>query len=349
MGNRIMAAMSGGVDSSVAALLLKEKHSDICGATLKLYSKDDESDIKDARRVCERLGIEHYTLDMQEQFRKMVIERFAKVYCEGQTPNPCIECNRSVKFSGMLRLAEEKGFDSIATGHYVRREYDAINHRWQLKRAAYIEKDQSYVLYVLDQRTISRTFFPLGQLSKEQVRDIAAQNGFENADKGDSQDICFIPDGDYAGFLISKLGVKTQKGSFVDANGRILGEHKGMIHYTLGQRRGLGVSAGERLFVAEKRLNKNEIVLGGEELLFERRMKVNDINWVSIDPPERHIRAWVKPRYRHPPQPAWVTPIDEQSAVIEFDEPQRALTPGQAAVFYDDEMLLGGGTILPKE
>lgn len=348
MSESVMAAMSGGVDSSVAALLLKQQKREVCGATLLLYPKEGDSDIDDAKRVCELLEIEHHVFDMREIFRQNVINEFARIYSEGQTPNPCILCNRSVKFTAMLSAAKKMGYTSIATGHYVRRIYDAVNCRWQLKRADYTEKDQSYVLYVLDQKTISETFFPLGQLSKEQVREIAEENGFINARKGDSQDICFIPDGDYAAFLTDKLGLTTEKGNFVDENGKILGEHKGMLHYTLGQRRGLGISAASRLFVAEKRFEHNEIVLGGEELLLERKMVVGDINWVSIRCPERHIRAEVKSRYRHTAQPAWVTPLDEHTAVIEFDEPQRALTPGQAAVFYDDDFVLGGGTILPK-
>jgi len=348
MSESVMAAMSGGVDSSVAALLLQQQRHEVCGATLMLYPKEGCDDIGDAKRVCDRLGIPHHVFDMRELFREKVINEFARVYGEGQTPNPCIECNRSVKFTQMIAMARQLGMDSIATGHYVRREFDAINHRWQLKRAAYTEKDQSYVLYVLDQNTISRTFFPLGQLSKEQVRDIAEENGFVNARKGDSQDICFIPDGDYAAFLSEKLGMTSPKGNFVDINGRILGEHKGMMHYTLGQRRGLGVSAESRLFVAEKRLDKNEILLGGEELLMESKMLVGNINWVSIRCPERHIRARVKSRYRHMAQPAWVTPLENGTALVEFDYPQRALTPGQAAVFYEDDLLLGGGTILPK-
>lgn len=348
MSLSVMAAMSGGVDSSVAALLLKQQRHEVCGATLMLYPKEGNNDIADAKRVCEKIGIDHHLIDRQQLFQKAVIDEFARIYAEGQTPNPCILCNRSVKFREMLSAADMLNIDAIATGHYVRREYDAVNCRWQLRRADYTEKDQSYVLYVLDQKTISRTFFPLGQLSKEIVREIAEENGFINAKKGDSQDICFIPDGDYAAFLTEKLGLNSPRGNFVDSTGKILGEHKGLLHYTLGQRRGLGISAENRLFVAEKRIEQNEIVLGGEELLMERKMTVGDINWVSIHCPERHIRAEVKSRYRHTAQSAWITPLDRKTAVVEFDKPQRALTPGQAAVFYADDFVLGGGTILPK-
>jgi len=351
MSRKVMVAMSGGVDSSAAALLLKQSGYDIGGMTLSLYCDGEfapSEDAADAKRVCEALGAEHYLFDMREDFRRCVIDRFAEGYRIGETPNPCVECNRSIKFSGVLQRAEKLGYDLIATGHYVISEYDAAAQRWILRRACDPAKDQSYVLYVLSQHTLSKTLFPLGGLNKAEIRELAEQSGLATARKRESQDICFVPDGDYGEFLVSTLGLEAKHGSFVDTDGKILGEHHGHIRYTIGQRRGLGVSSDRRIFVLSKDIVNNRIVLGDEELLFERRMTVRDVNWVSVKAPDMPIKAQVKARYRQSAQPAWIFP-GENGVTVEFDRPQRALTPGQAAVFYDGDVVLGGGTICANE
>ncbi|MFV0497227.1 MAG: tRNA 2-thiouridine(34) synthase MnmA [Candidatus Fimivivens sp.] len=353
---KVMVAMSGGVDSSVAALLMQQQGYCICGATLSLYSNEDIGldktktccsldDVEDARRVCAKLGIGHLVFNMKAQFKQGVIEPFAEGYRRGETPNPCVECNRSIKFSGVLTRAQQLEYEAIATGHYVQSEYDAAAGRWLLKKAKDPAKDQSYVLYVLTQQMLASTLFPLGGLNKQEVRKIAEAYDLVTAKKSESQDICFVPDGDYAGFLTKTLGVASESGHFVNPQGQVLGRHEGMLHYTLGQRRGLGVSADRRLFVVEKDMKSNTVVLGDEALLMKRQMRVDALNWVSICKPQGSIRAQVKSRYRQSAQPAWLHPQEDGRLTVEFDLPQRALTPGQAAVFYADDIVLGGGTI----
>lgn len=354
--NKVMVAMSGGVDSSASALLLQRQGYSLCGATLVLYANADIGlcdtrtccsldDVEDARRVCGKLQIDHFVFNMKAQFKQAVITPFAEGYRRGETPNPCIECNRSIKFSGVLERARQLDYDGIATGHYVQREFDAAAGRWLLKKAKDLSKDQSYVLYMLDQETLAQTLFPLGGLTKQEVRALAGEAGLITAKKSESQDICFVPDGDYAGFLTGALGIPAEPGDFVSPQGEVLGRHAGMLHYTLGQRRGLGVSADRRLFVVEKHMGENTVVLGDEDLLMRHRMTVDTLNWVSAAPPGGSLRAQVKSRYRQSAQPAWLHPQGDGSLTVEFDLPQRALTPGQAAVFYADDMVLGGGTI----
>ncbi|HWP51364.1 MAG TPA: tRNA 2-thiouridine(34) synthase MnmA [Clostridia bacterium] len=354
--NKVMVAMSGGVDSSVSALLLKQQGFDLCGATLSLYSNNDIGlcdtktccsldDVEDARRVCARLGIDHFVFNLKEQFKQGVIEPFAEGYRRGETPNPCVECNRSIKFSGVLARARQLDYDAIATGHYVQSKYDVAVGRWLLKKGRDPAKDQSYVLYMLTQPMLARTLFPLGGLTKREVREMAEEHGLVTARKSESQDICFVPDGDYAGFLAKTLGVVSEPGCFVSPQGEVLGRHEGMIHYTLGQRRGLGISADRRLFVVKKNMESNTVVLGDEVLLMRRRMTIDRLNWVSVAAPQSSIRAEVKSRYRQSAQPAWLHPQEDGSILVEFDAPQRALTPGQAAVFYAQDVVLGGGTI----
>lgn len=353
---KVLAAMSGGVDSSVCAQLLIEQGFEVCAATMRLYTAEDigfsgeeplanEADASDAAKVCRLLGIEHHLLDMRSEFMENVIKPFAEEYERGRTPNPCIECNRKLKFAGLLLRAKALGCDKIATGHYVRREYDRAANRWILRRAACEEKDQSYVLYTLSQSQLECSLFPLGGLTKAQVRTIAENHGFATAKKRESQDICFVPNGDYAAFLSGVMGVKSGEGQFVSVKGELLGRHRGQIHYTIGQRKGLGVSAQNRIFVLEKRLEENKIVLGDERLLYSKRLIAHNDNWVSAERPNGSIRAQVKARYRQKAVEAWLHP-EKNFIAVEFDEPQRAITAGQAAVFYDGDVLLGGGTIV---
>lgn len=353
--NKIMTGMSGGVDSSVcAALLLKEGY-DVSGVTLRLYDGEDYeagltktccslSDAEDAKAVCMRLGIPHYVFNFKDSFGENVINSFVNEYISGGTPNPCIECNRKIKFEAMLDRAKTLGYDKIATGHYAVVERGESG-RYLLKKAADKSKDQTYVLYCLTQEQLSRTLFPLGKLTKAEVRQIAAENGFVNAEKPDSQDICFVPDGDYASFIERYTGEKSRRGDFTDINGKVLGEHKGIIRYTVGQRKGLGIALGKPRFVISKNAETDTVVLGDESELFYKRVLVNRLNFIPFDNLEGEMRVTAKLRYRHTEQPAVIYP-GEDGVIIEFDEPQRAPSPGQAAVFYDGDIVVGGGTIV---
>ncbi len=353
--NKVMAGMSGGVDSSVcAALLLKEGY-EVSGATLRLYDGEDYdagltktccslSDAEDAKAVCMRLGIPHYVFNFKDAFGDSVINNFVNEYISGRTPNPCIECNRKIKFAAMLDRAKTLGYSKIATGHYAVIER-CENGRYLLKKAADKSKDQTYVLYCLTQEQLSRTLFPLGSLTKAQVREIAAENGFVNAKKPDSQDICFVPDGDYASFIERYTGKTAKKGDFTDIDGKALGEHQGIIRYTVGQRKGLGIALGKPQFVISKNAENDTVVLGDEDKLFYKRVLVNNLNFIPFDNLEGEMRVTAKLRYRHTEQPAVIYPT-EGGVTVEFDEPQRAPSPGQAAVFYDGDIVVGGGTIV---
>lgn len=343
MKEKVLVGMSGGVDSSAAALILKENGYDVSGVTLKLCKEDKPQDLKDAKAVCEKLGIEHLTLDLKGDFERFVISDFISQYKQGLTPNPCLSCNRHIKFGLMLEKAEELGFDKIATGHYARIcEKDG---RFLLMRSSDRQKDQTYVLYALTQRQLSRLALPLGDLSKAEIRAKAEKAGLVTADRPDSQDICFVPDGDYAAFIEEWDGFKSKKGEYVNINGDVLGQHQGVIHYTIGQRKGLGIALGKPQFVIDKSAKTNRVVLGDEEHLFKKTVKVNQVNFIPFDTLKEEMRVTAKLRYRHIEQPATIKPL-EDGVEITFDTPQRAPSPGQAAVFYDGDIVVGGGIIV---
>lgn len=351
---KVMIGMSGGVDSSVAAFLLQKESLEVIGATMKLYNNEDIDfvsektccsldDVLDAKSVCARLGIRHYTLNMTEDFKKEVIERFISAYQNGFTPNPCIDCNRYMKFSKMLHKAQELDIDYVATGHYARIEKQG--DRYILKKAVDLSKDQSYVLYSLTQEQLKVTKFPLGNYTKQQVREIAEENGFVNARKHESQDICFVPDGDYSKFIEYYTGKTYPCGDFVDMNGKRLGEHKGIIRYTIGQRRGLGLALPASMYVVEKDVDNNKVILGFNDDLFKKEVNVKNISFTACEGLNKPERLCAKIRYNQKEQPATVTQTDENHFTIVFDEPQRAITKGQAAVLYDGDTVVGGGTI----
>ena len=351
---KALIAMSGGVDSSLAAKLMIEKGFECIGCTMRLYHNEDAGieqsrtccaldDVEDARSVAYKLGMPFYVFNFTQDFRETVIRKFIESYEKGITPNPCIDCNRYMKFDKLLERAKVLGCDYIATGHYARIEEQ--DGKYVLKKALDETKDQTYVLYSFTQDQLAHVQFPLGNLRKTDVRSIAEQSGFVNADKPDSQDICFVPNGDYAHVIELHTGTESVQGNFVDTNGKILGRHKGIIHYTLGQRKGLGISGGEPLYVCKICPESGDVVLGGNEELFSKDAEVGEFNWISGSSPKEAFRCKAKIRYRQPEQWATVTPIGEDTVHITFDEPQRAITPGQAAVLYDGDIVLGGGTI----
>ncbi len=355
---KVMVGMSGGVDSSVAALLLRDSGYDVTGATLKLFSDEDIaeaekegktccalSDVEDARSVAYRLGFEHLVFNFRDNFREHVMKQFADSYLAGRTPNPCIECNRHVKFDKMLRRAQELGYDYIATGHYAVIEYDEPSGRYLLKRPKDRSKDQTYVLYSLTQEQLSHTLFPLGNLEKSQVRAIAEQAGLVNSSKPDSQDICFVPDGKYAEFIRKFTGASITEGNFVSSDGKILGKHKGIINYTIGQRKGLGISLGKPAYVVRKDVEANTVTLGDEADLYTKTLTAEDVNLISVAEITDPMRITAKTRYSQHEQPAVLSYLGGGEYMVEFDEPQRAVTSGQAAVFYDGDVVVGGGTI----
>ena len=344
--DRLAVAMSGGVDSSVAAYLLREQGFHPVGVTLRLHHCTGMDDVTDAQTMAGQLGLDHHVFDLSDHFRSCVMDHFVSEYEQGRTPNPCVECNRRVKFGLLLDKAEDLGCPAVATGHYARLDYDAPSGRRLLKTALHPEKDQSYVLYCLTQDQLSRSRFPLGSLSKEEIRSIAAEQNLISAHKRDSQDICFIPDGDYASFIRRHTGKDYPSGSFVDPAGRVLGQHEGIIAYTLGQRRGLGVSsANGRLYVTKIDPASNTVTLSGNDALFTRTVEADGVNFIPFDRLNAPLRVQAKARYRHTAQPAVVEQIGPDRIRVTFDRPQRAMTPGQAVVLYDGEIVVGGGTI----
>ena len=342
MKDKIFAAMSGGIDSSAVALLLLESGADVRGVTMRLLDSADE-DIRDAEALCRQIGIPHSVYDMRDEFSRRVIDNFISVYKDGGTPNPCIVCNKYLKFGSLLDRALSEGADKIATGHYARIE--KCGERYLLKRAADTSKDQSYVLWMLSQHQLSKTVFPLGGLTKNQIRELARERGLITAHKSDSQDICFVKDGDYAGF-ITRSGYIPTEGDFVDVDGNLLGRHRGIIHYTIGQRKGLGISFGQPMFVKEKDAETGKIVLSDNNYLFEKEIRLTSLNLIACDTLDEGIRAEVKIRYAHSPAPATIIQTGDGSATVIFDEPQRAPASGQSAVFYDGDTVIGGGIIV---
>lgn len=353
---KAIIAMSGGVDSSVAALLTKETGDECIGATMKLFHNEDIGvkrektccsldDVEDARNVCYRMGIRYYVFNFSERFKEDVMDRFVDAYEHGATPNPCIDCNRYLKFDKMFQRMRELEYDYIVTGHYARVEYDEEKNRYLLKKAVDDTKDQSYVLYMLTQEQLAHISLPLGRLRKTEVREIAEKHGFVNARKHDSQDICFVPDGDYAKFIEQYTGRKSIPGDFVDTEGNILGKHKGIIHYTLGQRRGLGIPAASRLYVCDISPKTNQVVLGNNEDLFHSELTATKVNLISCESLKEPMRLKAKIRYRHPEQEAVAWQTEDGVLHVRFDKPQRAITRGQAVVLYDGDIVVGGGVI----
>lgn len=358
MPQKVMVGMSGGVDSSVAALLLMQQGYEVTGVTFKLWDDPAEDsgccsadDVRDAAYVCSQLGIPHYVFNYKELFRQEVVQPFIEEYLRGRTPNPCIRCNRAIKFGAFSGRIRELGYDFIATGHYARTRFNEATGRYELLRAVHPAKDQSYVLYNLTQEQLACLLLPLGGYEKQEIREIAAKSGLVVAKKPDSQDICFVPDGDYGAFLERYAGIHPAPGEFVDCCGRCVGQHRGIIHYTVGQRKGLGVSLGKPAYVQRIDPDLNRVVLTTEESdIFTCSVLAEDTNYISIPQLERPIEVMAKIRYAHPLSPALLLPGVKPGTVrLEFKEPQRAPAPGQAVVFYQGDTVIGGGTILPNE
>jgi tRNA-specific 2-thiouridylase len=344
---RILVAMSGGVDSSVAAFLLKEEGFDVSGATLLLSRPprdETEKTGKDAAEVCSTIGIPHHVIDIQDVFQHEVVDYFCNEYLQARTPNPCIRCNRQIKFGLLMDRAGEMGIEFLATGHYARVEEDPRFPGSVLKRGVDSAKDQSYALFALDRERLGRIILPMGSLTKNRAREIAADAGLHVSQKDESQDICFIPDGDYSRFITERCGLPGGEGPIKNRKGEILGLHKGLYRYTIGQRRGLGIGSKRPLYVLELIPSENAVIVGFEEEAYQDEFEVIGVNWL-VPPPEKAARASVKIRYASRDFPANIDPLAGSQARIRPEAPQKAITPGQAAVFYDRDVVLGGGWI----
>ena len=366
---KIAIAMSGGVDSSAAAAILKEQGHELVGFTMQLWdqrrgiNKDENGDplpsrccslddVYDARRVAEELGFPFYVLNLEKDFERDVVQPFVSSYLSGETPIPCVACNSRLKFASLDRLAASLGCDKVATGHYARVEFDATTNRYRLFRGRNPEKDQSYFLWELTQDQLSRSLFPLGEMSKAQVREVARDHSMAVAEKAESQEICFVPDGNYAGFIDRYLTATDEQqrlpgaGAIVNTAGETIGRHSGIHRYTVGQRRGIGIASSRPLYVVSIDATRNRVVVGNDDELAGKSFTAAGVNWIALDGPTEPVRAAVRVRYRHTAAPATITPLENHRSKVTFDEPQRAITPGQATVFYRDDEVVGGGWIV---
>ncbi len=348
MAKKVIIGMSGGVDSSVAAYLLKKEGYDVIGVTMRTWKDncDEDMAVVDARKVAEKLDIPFYIVDFRKEFKSKVMDYFCEEYKNGRTPNPCVVCNRLIKWEALLEKAKDFDCDLVATGHYARIDKYPETGRFVIRDSVTAKKDQTYALYNLTQEQLKSTLMPIGNYEKDEIRKIASEIGLEVAEKSDSQDICFIPDNDYVGFLRDKYGYKPVAGKYVDLNGKFLGMHKGIVNYTIGQRKGLGVSFGKHMFVTKIDAEKNEIILGDNEDLFTTKVYADKINLMAVEKLEGEKRLTAKIRYAHKKSDCVIRMMDNGIIECEFDEPQRAATPGQAIVFYDGEYVFGGGTII---
>ena len=358
---KVVVGMSGGVDSTVAAYKLKEMGYDVIGVTMRLWKDNDLEDVfyeaeggccslsavEDARRVAEKIGIPFYVINFKDVFKETVVDYFTEEYLNGRTPNPCIACNKYVKFDALIKKAHELGAYYVATGHYAKFEKDEETGRILVKKSSEEKKDQTYAIYNLTQDQLKYILMPLGDFtSKDEVRKIASSFDFEVGSKSDSQEICFVPDNNYSGFVERQIQTEIPKGNFVDTKGNVLGQHLGIIHYTVGQRKGLGLTFGKPMYVVEIRPNTNEVVLGSNDEVFSNTLIADQVNFIMFDELKEDVKLQAKVRYSAKPANCIVSKVDEETIKVVFDEPQRAITPGQAVVFYDNEYLAGGATII---